>query len=64
MYLQISARLSIAVSKKNPTSGIKARAKFVPRWKPMVDDPVWQSLAARYKLALVGCQLTDKRADL
>ena len=28
--------------------------------RPMVDDPVWQSLATRYKLALVGCQLTDK----
>src|SRR5262245_52868045 len=28
--------------------------------RPMVDDPVWQRLATRYKLALVGCQLTDK----
>src|SRR5262245_34433796 len=26
----------------------------------MVQDPVWQSLAIRNKLALVGCQLTDK----
>jgi poly(3-hydroxybutyrate) depolymerase len=28
--------------------------------RPMVDDPVWQNLAIRQKLALVGCQLTDK----
>lgn len=28
--------------------------------RPMVDDPVWQSLAFRQKLALVGCQFTDK----
>jgi len=28
--------------------------------RPMVDDPMWQSLATRHNLALVGCQLTDK----
>jgi len=28
--------------------------------RPMVEDPVWQGMASRYKLALVGCQFTDK----
>jgi poly(3-hydroxybutyrate) depolymerase len=28
--------------------------------RPMVEDATWQRLASRYKLALVGCQFTDK----
>lgn len=28
--------------------------------RPAVDEPAWQSFAARHKLALVGCRFTDK----
>jgi poly(3-hydroxybutyrate) depolymerase len=28
--------------------------------RPMADDAVWQDFAARHRLALIGCQFTDK----
>jgi dienelactone hydrolase len=31
--------------------------------RPEVADPVWQGFATRHRLALVGCQLTDKPHD-
>jgi dienelactone hydrolase len=31
--------------------------------RSMAEDPVWQSFAARHKLALVGCRFTDKPHD-
>jgi dienelactone hydrolase len=31
--------------------------------RSMAEDPVWQSFATRFKLALVGCRFTDKPND-
>src|SRR6266404_6016937 len=31
--------------------------------RPMVDDPVWRDFAIHHRLALLGCQLTDKPHD-